>query len=266
MMSGALVELFVENSTAYVCINNPPVNIVDAPVLDKLCQIIDTIEQDSSIRAMVLYSAGEKGFSAGASIEEHLPEVASSMIEQMTCILERLQETPLITLSEVHGLCLGGGAELAFACDFLISTSDAKIGVPEVTVGCYPPFAMMQLPNAVGMRIAKEIILSGRMISGERAYEIGLANKISSREEMRETTNNMLKPILRNPPNIISLTLAHLRNIQNGKTNPGHRVMGEGFITDLIENKDYFEGLTSFLEKRRPEWKLDRTGKSTGDE
>lgn len=260
MMSEGIIGLKVEGQVAFVTINNPPVNIVDTPVLKQFNQIMDDLEKNPQVRALVLSASGDKGFSAGASIEEHLPDVAADMIEIMTSTLEALHSSSLLTVAEVHGLCLGGGAELAFACDFLITTPDAIIGVPEITVGCYPPFAMMQLPNTVGIRLAKEMILSGRTISGDRAYELGLANRVCSTGALRQTSEKLLKPMLKNPPHIVSLALKQMRNIQSLEMTPGHREMGSQFLGDLMNNEDYLEGLNSFLEKRRPEWALDRQG------
>ena len=249
------VSVVVENGVALVTINNPPVNIIDSSVLTSLVATLDSLEADPLCRAMILIGAGEKGFSAGASVEEHLPDVAPDMIAQMTNILERLHATPLVTVAAVHGICFGGGAEVVFGCDFVIASENTKIGIPEITLGCYPPFAMVQLPSLVGMRKTKEMVLSGRAVRAEEAKEIGLVNGVVKAEELLDSCHSFLTPILKNPPRIVALTLARLRSLETLVGEPGHKKMGAAFLTDLMTHPDYIEGMTSFLEKRKPHWK-----------
>lgn len=250
-----LVHYSIGDGVAIVTIDNPPVNIVDSAVLSALLSILDELEADPLCRAMILRGAGEKGFSAGASVEEHLPAAAPAMIEQMTTLLERMHATPLVTVAAVHGICLGGGAEVALACDFVIAAEGSKIGIPEITLGCYPPFAAVQLPGLVGIRKAKEMILSGRALRCDEALACGLVNDVVELEELLPASKDFLSPILRNPPRIVALTLARLRALTPLLDQPGHRKMGEAFLSDLLTHPDYNEGMNSFLEKRKPKWK-----------
>jgi len=250
-----LISIERDQSVALVTINNPPVNIVDSAVLSELLSTLNLLEADPLCRALILTGGGEKGFSAGASVEEHLPTAAPQMIGQMTEILERLLESPLVTLAAVHGICLGGGAELALGCDFVIASNDTKIGIPEITLGCYPPFAMVQLPDLVGIRKAKEMVLSGRAISADEALQFGLVNSVVSRKELQGACRNLLTPILKNSPRIVALTLSRLRSLQTLVNDAGHKKMGGAFLSDLMTHPDYNEGMNSFLEKRKPNWK-----------
>lgn len=245
----------IDEGVALVTIENPPVNIIDSFVLTTLISTLDELEANPLCRAMILTGAGEKGFSAGASVEEHLPQAAPAMIEQMTTLLERMHTTPLVTLAAVHGICLGGGAEVALACDFVIAAKGSRIGIPEITLGCYPPFAAVQLPSLVGIRKTKEMILSGRALKSEEALACGLVNKVVAPGELLTKSGNFLSPILRNPPRIVALTLARLRALDTLVEQPGHRNMGEAFLSDLLTHPDYNEGMNSFLEKRKPKWK-----------
>jgi cyclohexa-1,5-dienecarbonyl-CoA hydratase len=248
-----------EGSVLVVEIENPPVNIIDSKVISVLIQALDEAEADTSCCAMVISGSGTKGFSAGASIEEHLPDQATGMIGGMTDLLERLGNTPLVTLAAVHGICLGGGAEVALACDFVVTSEDSRIGIPEITVGCYPPFAMLQLPSLVGMRRAKQMILTGTPISGQEAADTGLVSKCVRNEDLMRESMEMLAPILSNPPQVVEMALRNLRSLDTLLHTVGHRRMGERFLTDLILHPDYTEGLTAFLEKRDPEWQSDRS-------
>jgi len=249
------VQLIRGDGVATLIIDNPPVNIVDSDVLASLVSALDELEADPLCRAVILTGAGEKGFSAGASVQEHLPKQAPQMIEKMTILLERMHVTPLVTVAAVHGICLGGGAEVALACDFVIASENSKIGIPEITLGCYPPFAMVQLPGLIGKRKAKEMILTGRPVQAEEAERIGLINQVTSRDNLMKSATDFLLPILNNPPRIVALTLSRLRALEPFISSPGHRMMGQLFVSDLVSHPDYVEGITSFLEKREASWK-----------
>jgi|TARA_B100000959_G_scaffold9951_1_gene10055 cyclohexa-1,5-dienecarbonyl-CoA hydratase len=244
-----------ENGSVLVIeIENPPVNIIDSKVIASMVQAIDAAGSNTDCRAIVIVGAGDKGFSAGASIEEHLPEHAPEMIGKLVELLERLGETPLVTLAAVNGFCFGIGVEVALACDFIVVSEDCKMGIPEITVGCYPPFAMLQIPPSVGMRKAKQMILSGTPITGSEAEAIGLVNKCVPKEDLLRESMALLDPVLSNSPRIVEIALRNLRSLDQLVHGTGHRRMGERFISDLIDHPDYSEGLNAFLEKRKPEW------------
>ena len=259
-----LVHIEVVESIAYVEIDNPPLNIVDDATLSAFIEAIDSLENTSSIRALVLSGAG-KSFSAGASIEEHLPAAAPEMISKMATTLERLHTTPLVTVAMAQGLCLGGGAEIALGCDFVIGADNLRIGIPEITVGSYPPFAMLQLPSLIGIQAAKEMILSGRLMEADEAQSSGLIAIIVPQDELRSTAESLLAPILKNSPSIVSLALLHMRELNRLLVDPGYSKMGQLFLADLLDHPDYLEGLTAFLEKRSADWQPTRILNSGGN-
>ncbi len=224
-------------------------------MIASILSIIDEVENDPSCRALVLSGAGEKGFSAGASVEEHRPEQAPEMIEQMVNLFGRLHNTSLVTLAAIHGVCFGGGAELALACDFIVASEDVNFSIPEISLGCYPPFAMLQLPTQIGNRRAKEMILSGKGINAEKMSSLGLANLIVPRVDLIEGATGFLQNILINPSSIVSLTLKRMRMLENSNSSFDLMQMGNLFLEDLMSHPDYIEGITSFLEKRKPVWK-----------
>ena len=249
-----LPKVRTEDGIVFIEINNPPLNIIDNGVITAILSILDEVESDPSCRALVLSGAGEKGFSAGASVEEHRPEQAPDMIKQMVRLFERLHNTPLVTLAAIHGVCFGGGAELALACDFIVASEDVKFSIPEITLGCYPPFAMLQLPTQIGNRRAKEMILSGKGINAEIMSSFGLANLIVPRNELIEAATGFLQKILINPPDIVSLTLKRMRMLESSNSFSDNQQMGQLFLEDLMSHPDYIEGITSFLDKRKPAW------------
>ncbi len=250
-----VVSVEKDDGIAIVTIDNPPVNIIDSSVLTALDEVLTRLEADPFCRAVVLRGAGEKGFSAGASVAEHLPDAAPAMIGQMTALLERMHSTPLVTVAALHGICLGGGAEVALAADFVIAAEGSRIGIPEITLGCYPPFAMVQLPTLVGMRKAKEMVLTGSAVKSEEAEQIGLVNRVVANDDLMEESKKLLRRVLRNPPRIVAMTIVRMRSLEPLLSDQGHRRMGEAFLSDLLTHPDYNEGMNSFLEKRTPQWK-----------
>ncbi|HJN55292.1 MAG TPA: enoyl-CoA hydratase/isomerase family protein [Candidatus Poseidoniales archaeon] len=259
-----VVTFTMSGVVAKAAIDNPPLNIIDAEVMGGLLSALSEAESDATCRAFILYAAGDRGFSAGASVAEHMPGQAEAMIAGMSEVLTRFHATPLLTVAAVHGLCLGGGAEVALACDFVIATEDSRIGIPEITIGCYPPFAMLQLPSLVGTRRAKEMILSGRILQAQEAEGIGLVNRLVERDQLLKSADDIITPILSHSPSIVSIALARMRQLDRRVNTPDYFEMGSHFLSDLLDHPDYIEGLTAFEEKREANWSVERVGGGGG--
>jgi cyclohexa-1,5-dienecarbonyl-CoA hydratase len=160
---------------ARVRIHLPPVNVLGVPDLDMLARRILEVKD----RPVVLLSGLERAFSAGVEMADHAPDADAieRMLAAMRRVLESLIECPAITVAAVSGACLGGGAEIAAACDLLYVAEDARIGFPEIRLGCFPPGAAALLPARVGIGRASEWILTGQTISGREAAQAGFATR-----------------------------------------------------------------------------------------
>jgi enoyl-CoA hydratase len=171
------------DKTAVIWVNRPKVrNALNSQLLKELARLLREIAQHSTYRALILTGAGDKAFIAGADIEEmeRMTSVEMQAFLQLGSEVATLLETlPLVTLAAVNGYALGGGLEMALACDFIYASPQAILGLPEVKLGLIPGFGGTQrLMRAVGVARAKELIMSGRMISAEAAHAIGLVNKV----------------------------------------------------------------------------------------
>lgn len=231
-------------------VNIPPVNVLDTAGCRELAETLNEAVKDNTLAAVLLSGEG-KCFSAGASVEEHKKEHADHMIGAFVEVCEILNEMPCPTAALVHGFCFGGAMELAMYCDFIVADPSAKFAVPEISLAFFPPFACSALHGIVGRQNAAHLIFTGETIDAERAFNIGLVQKIveqSAWDELVQKFNNLSAPVLR---------LAK-KSFRQGLKTPLEKVHGpiinEFFLDQLYEIEDVAEGIKSFGEKRKPEW------------
>lgn len=227
-------------------IDCPPVNVLDAVALRELDGRLVELAGDESIAAVLLSGAG-RCFSAGASVEDHEKERAPEMIAALADVCRTLSELPMAVVALVHGPCMGGGLEVALFCDFVVADPEAKFGVPEITLAFFPPFACYQLPKLTGRANAAYLALTGDTIDAQTAQAMGLVQKMAPKDEwerFEKRFNRLSLPVVR-------LTKKALRK----GLSEGLDTQIEMFLGPLYEIEDVSEGINSFAEKRRPEWK-----------
>ncbi|HEX3106909.1 MAG TPA: enoyl-CoA hydratase/isomerase family protein, partial [Terriglobales bacterium] len=161
----ARLALSLDGCVGRVMLRNPPLNIIDIPMMDELSAALAEVESRSEISVVVIRGEG-KCFSAGVDVAAHTPDKVAAMLEKFHRVIRSLIATRKVTIASVHGNCLGGGAELAMVCDLVYSAEDATWGFPEIQLGCFPPIAATALSALVGQKRASDLILTGRMITG----------------------------------------------------------------------------------------------------
>src|SRR3974390_584981 len=169
---------------ARITLHNPPLNIIDIPVMHELQEALGEIEPRPDI-SLLLFDRHSRAFSAGVDIKAHAPEQVHEMLTSFHAVIRAIVASHKITVAAVQGACLGGGAELAAVCDMVYTARDATWGFPEIKLACFPPVAAVALPALVGQKRAAELIFTGRQISGDEAVAIGLANRAARAEELR---------------------------------------------------------------------------------
>src|SRR6185436_16627375 len=147
-----------------IILNRPPLNIINIEMMNELNAAWDEIDAMES-QVVVISAAGERAFSAGVDVADHVPERIPAMLSTFHRIIRRIFESDRITVAAIQGHTLGGGAELAMVCDFVIAADTAQIGQPEISLGCYPPVAAAYLPRAIGFHRASQLVLMGESIS-----------------------------------------------------------------------------------------------------
>ena len=248
----------IANGLAKITINRPKkLNALNSATISELSSAFEALEDDENIKTIIITGSGEKAFVAGADISEFAnfsveegSRLARLGQESLFDLVENLS-TPVI--AAVNGFALGGGLELAMACHFRIASDNAKMGLPEVSLGVIPGYGGTQrLPQLVGKGKAMELIMTAVMMSADDAKDCGLANHVVSQEELMPLAEKLASKIMRNSSVAISGAIRAVNdNFKDGVN---------GFETEIAEFGDCFgtgdfkEGTTAFLEKRKPEF------------
>ena len=250
------ITVSIDKEIAVITINRPKfLNALNTEVLRELSEAIDLIDQDPSFRAVIVTGAGEKAFAAGADIAEMqhkdvLEARAFASLGNKT--FSKLENVNKPVIAAVNGFALGGGCELAMACDIRIAGNKAKFGQPEVGFGIMAGFGGSQrLARLVGVGIAKEILFTGDLINAERAYEIGLVNRVVDSTEVLEEAKKMAKTIAAKSPLGVQFSKKSVNEGVNLDLDQALSLETELFGS-LFSTKDQAEGMSAFLEKRQP--------------
>ena len=242
-----------------VTINRPKaMNALDKETLLELDGLMTTLAGDKATKAVIITGAGDKAFVAGADLGAMSTMTALEGRDFGNLghkVFDAIENLPQVVIAAVNGYALGGGCELAMACDIRIASTAAKFGQPEVTYGIIPGFGGTQrLPRLVGKGIAKQYLYTGDMFGAEEAYRIGLVNVVTSPEELIPQAEAMLAKILKKSP----LAIASVKDVvnkgmemdQSSAMSYEAQAFGVCFAT-----ADQKEGMAAFLERRKPEFK-----------
>ena len=249
----------VEEGIATITFNRPKaLNALNGALLAELSSALDVIGADEDIRVLVLTGAGDKSFVAGADISELATFdslKAKSFARSGHNVINKLQHLPIPVVAAVNGFALGGGTEIAIACDFIYASENAKFGQPEINLGVIPGFGGTQrLPRLIGTGMAKELIFTGKMISAEEALQLGLVNKVVPQDKLMEE-------VMKIAGIIASKGKVSLREAKQA-VNKGMNVdLATGCSIEIdafalcYASPDAKEGTSAFLEKRKAEFK-----------
>ncbi|HOL17079.1 MAG TPA: enoyl-CoA hydratase-related protein [Bacillota bacterium] len=253
-----LVEVTREERLAVVTINHPPVNALNKQVMDELEQAFQELAEDGSVGAVIVTGAGEKAFVAGADISE-FPTLSSANGEKLSRrgqqIFQQIADFPAPVIAAVNGFALGGGLELALACDIRVVAENAKVGLPEVTLGIFPGYGGTQrLPRFIAQGKAKQLIFTGEMIDAAEAYRIGLADQLAAPGEALAKAKELAGKILQRGPVAVRLAKQAINQGLEQTLREGLK-MEAYLFGQLCDTEDQKEGARAFLEKRKPEFK-----------
>ena len=229
-------------------------NALNAQVIDDLDTAFQKAHADDDVRGVLLTGAGEKAFVAGADISQ-FPDLDAvqgrRFAERGQAVFNRIEQMPKPVVAAVNGFALGGGCELALACHLRTASKNAQFGQPEVHLGILPGYGGTQrLPRVVGRGLATEMILTGDSVGAERAYEIGLVNRVA--DDAAEAARELLHSILENGPEAIRLSLEALRaSDQPLEAGLRHEA---ALFGQALATEDATEGAEAFLEKREPKF------------
>ena len=248
--------LEVDGAVAKITFNRPKVlNAMNYEVMSELSCALYECDQNNEVKALILTGAGEKAFVAGADISQMQNFTSVEIMKLMELgqsTLRFLETMGKPSIAAVNGFALGGGTEIAMACDMRIAAENAMFGQPEILIGILPGWGGTQrLPRLVGMGVAKELILTGVQINAARAYEIGLVNKVVPAAQLMDEATKMAKKITTLP----GFALKMAKNAMNfgiDMSLEGGVKLELSCVSQCFSTKDQKEGMTAFLEKRKP--------------
>ncbi len=234
--------------------DRPPLNVLDLALLHELA---DALTHCASAPAdiVILRGAGQRAFSAGVDIRDHTVEKVPEMLEVVHGVIRKLLALPQVTIAAVHGVCLGGGCEVASSCDLVIATEESSFATPEILVGCYPPVALARFTNLIGYHRAAEMILTGKSLGAREAQSIGLINRLCGEEDLETALDLLIQELLRMSGAVLRLTLKGLRELSLRGFEEALRRSEEIYCSELLQTIDVEEGINAFLEKRAPLWR-----------
>lgn len=248
------VLLETRDDVAYVTLNAPPLNILTCAVMRELCETLEGVASDASLKAVAIASNG-KAFSAGADVGEHEPERAPEMIAEFSRLFRVLGGLEIPVVMAVGGAALGAGFELVMMADVLLATERAKFGQPEIRLAFFAPVGVAWLPALVGTSRAMEITCSGRTYSAEEMREYGLVSRIVPPEELASETEKVLDDLRQASPAILRLNVRTLKRLRGRPFEEARREAEKVFLEELMSTEDVREGIAAFFEKRKPAWK-----------
>src|SRR6187397_3751384 len=260
-MAAEYVKVEVDGGVAIITLDHPPVNALSAKLLEELEEAYEELDVSDETRAIVIRGEGEKAFVAGADITEfpalreqieEAAETGSARGIQKLALRMDAGRTPVV--AAIHGYCLGGGLELAMACDIRIAADDAQLGQPEIKLGLIPGGGGTQrLPRLVGAGRALLLNLTGDFVDASTGYDWGLVEKVVPAAELEDASLAVAGRIASQSPHAVAVLRELARTTRDLPLEEGLRREAEGFVR-CLRSEDGAEGVAAFIEKRPPEF------------
>jgi len=252
--SFAKITLDLVPPVARLTLSNPPVNVIDFPMMDELVAALEQIEQRADIFIIVL-TGSERAFSVGVDVKAHTPDKVPEMLGKFHSVIRSLLTTRKLTIAAVRGNCLGGGAELALVCDLVYTSIAATWGFPEITLACFPPVAAVALSALVGQKRAADLVLTGHTFKGDEAAAMGLANAAVADAEVEAEVQTAIMRAVNLSSAAMSMAKKAFYAWDAIHLDKGLARAEKIYIDELMATEDAREGIRAFIEKRKPVWK-----------
>lgn len=255
-MSESIIEIHDNNGIVRLTVNRPEaLNALNSAVIDALEQRLSEMEARADLRAVLITGAGEKSFVAGADITEMRdmsPPQARDFAARALRTIKRVETLPVPVVALVNGFCLGGGCELALACDWAVASDNALFGQPEVLLGVIPGFGGTQrLPRRVGPAMALDLCTTGRKIDAQEALRIGLVNQVMSQDALEEYAQTLTKQLAGNGPGAVRSAKQAIHDGMDQDLDSALALETSLFALSFA-GEEQREGMSAFVEKRKP--------------
>ena len=229
--------------------------MLDLGLLSELDEILGSCAVEPAVDVVLLRGQGPKAFSAGVDIKDHTKEKVPKMLALVHGVIRKLLGLPQVTIAAVRGACLGGGCEVASACDFIVASEESYFATPEISVGCYPPVALARFATLVGYHNAAEMILTGRRFNAQEAKAMGLINRVFADGELESGVESLVGELLSKSGAVMRLTVRGLRELSLRDFDAALKRSEDIYCEELLRTADVEEGVQAFLQKRQPRWR-----------
>ncbi len=249
------VRLEVEDGVGSLVIDNPPLNLLSNAIRAQLLEGLDSLGASEGVRAVVISGGGDRAFSAGSDVREFLGEIdekaGAVRARRELEFLMRIMSFRRPTVAAIEGYALGGGCELAMACDFRVASAESRLGFPEIKLGVFPINSIERSLRLLGERWTKELMLLGEPIGAEDAARAGLLNRVVPRGEALRAAKDLARRLAELP----AVTVAEVKaliNHRHARLVEEQGRLAADAMDRIFRTEDVREGVTAFIEKRKP--------------
>ncbi len=254
MADPKFLKISKDDQVARIMLDRPKHNVLDIPMMMELNSELEKIAADKELKCVLITGEG-RSFCAGVEVGDHKPDNVDMMVATFNRIFELINMIDIPVIAAVNGACLGGGMELAIACDIVMASEKAVFGQPEIKLGFFPPYAALRLPELVGVAKAIEIVTTGRNYSAQQSKDLGFVTQVNSEEEFAGAVENTIQQIAMSSPLIIRLNKRAVKRHIGTSFFQGVDLVSNYFLKTLMKTEDTLEGIASFEERRKPAWK-----------
>ncbi len=253
-MSYELVKLEWSEGVARLVLNRPPLNVLNIPMMRELQAALEEVAADDQAKVVVITGDG-RAFCAGVDVADHTADRVDEMLHLFHAVIRQVMDLEVPMVAALNGAALGGGWELAMACDVVVARDDAKIGQPEIQLAVFPPAAAVLMPRLIGRQRAMELILTGRTITAAEGWQIGLVNQVFPAEEYSSGVDRFVGQLTALSRPVLRLTKRAVKEGLELGVGPALELTEAIYLSELMRLEDPHEGLAAFMEKRKPVWK-----------
>ncbi len=241
------------DDVARITFARPKHNVLNIEMIKELNTVLEEIIADNELKCVVIFAEGPS-WCAGVDVGDHKPDVAEKMMEAFDRIFELIGQINIPTIAAVHGACLGGGMEVAIACDIIVAAKKASFGQPEIKLGFLAPYAALRLPSLVGPAKTIEVCTTGKIYTAEEAQSMGFVTYTVEDDKLTEKVDKLVAEIQACSPLIIRFNKQAVKQHLGMAFPKAVKSINDFFLNKLMKSEDTLEGIKSFEEKRKPVW------------
>jgi cyclohexa-1,5-dienecarbonyl-CoA hydratase len=247
------IKVSEADRAARLTLARPPVNVLNIAMISEINRYLESLTDRTDLCVLAIDAEG-KHFCAGVDVPEHKKETVEGMLGAFHQTFRLLNRLPMPTVCAAHGGAYGGGMELVMFCDLVLAADDLKIGVPEITLGVFPPPAIAHLCKLMGMNRAAEFVFTGKIVGADEAQRVGLVNHVYPAAELKAATDKLVGKLAKLSAFSLRKAKEALRAVAMGDFDAALDTVERIYLKELMSGQDPSEGLLAFTEKRAPQW------------